>query len=347
MQPESLARMGGEQHLSITLRDVVAALFRQRRVLPLSFVIIFLTILMWGALKPAYTAEMKLLVRRGRMDPIVTSQQNAPTQVVEGDITESELNSEVELLNSQDLLRKVVLANSLQKKRNSWSSISGKPSEEVAIATAVRELGRQLKVEPLKKSDMISVSLDSSNPKLAASVLNSLATLYLEKHLQVHRPEGEFAFFDQETEQVRRRLGNAETRLTEFTRDKGVVSAQLERDLTVQKTIDLGASLIQTEGSIAETKRRIQTLEQQATLVPSRTMTQVHTADNPGLLQQMKSTLLQLELKKTELLSKFEPAYPPVQEVEKQIDATRAAIEGERGRRLAMRQRTKTQPTNG
>ncbi len=59
-------------------------------------------------------------------------------------------------------------------------------------------------------------------------------------------------------------------------------------------------------------------------------MTQLRTADNPRLLQQMKSTLLQLELKRTELLSKFEPTYQPVVEVEKQIRETRAAIAAEK-----------------
>ena len=44
----------------------------------------------------------------------------------------------------------------------------------------------------------------------------------------------------------------------------------------------------------------------------------------------MKSTLLTLELKRSELLSKFEPTYPPVVEVEKQIRETRAAIAGEK-----------------
>jgi uncharacterized protein involved in exopolysaccharide biosynthesis len=330
IQPEPLARIGEELRSNITLRDVVAVLFRQLRALLVSFVLILLAVAIWGALRPAYKAEMKLLVRRGRVDPIVTSQQNAPAQGVREEITESELNSEVELLNSQDLLRKVVLATGLQTKQGSWPSILGRPSEEVAIAMAVRQLGRQIKVEPLKKTDMISVSLESSDPKWAARVLNSLATLYLEKHFQVHRPDGEFTFFDQETEHLRRGLGSAESRLTDFTRDKGVVSAQLERDLTLQKASELGASLNQTQASIAETKRRIQTLEQQAALIPPRTMTQLRTADNPGLLQQMKSTLLQLELKRTEMLSKFEPTYRPVQDLERQISDTRAAIAGEK-----------------
>jgi uncharacterized protein involved in exopolysaccharide biosynthesis len=40
----------------------------------------------------------------------------------------------------------------------------------------------------------------------------------------------------------------------------------------------------------------------------------------------MKSKLLELELKRTELLTKFEPTYRPVQEVEQQIAQTREAI---------------------
>jgi uncharacterized protein involved in exopolysaccharide biosynthesis len=44
-------------------------------------------------------------------------------------------------------------------------------------------------------------------------------------------------------------------------------------------------------------------------------------------MQNMKSKLLELELKRTELLSKFEPTYRPVQEVEEEIAQTKAAIE--------------------
>jgi polysaccharide biosynthesis protein PslE len=40
----------------------------------------------------------------------------------------------------------------------------------------------------------------------------------------------------------------------------------------------------------------------------------------------MKSRLLELELKRTELLAKFDPTYRPVQEIEEQIQQTRAAI---------------------
>lgn len=44
----------------------------------------------------------------------------------------------------------------------------------------------------------------------------------------------------------------------------------------------------------------------------------------------MKSTLLSLELRRSELLSKFEPTYPLVVEIEKEIRETRATIAGEK-----------------
>jgi uncharacterized protein involved in exopolysaccharide biosynthesis len=55
--------------------------------------------------------------------------------------------------------------------------------------------------------------------------------------------------------------------------------------------------------------------------------TQVRTSDNPQLMERLKSTLLDLELKRTELLTKFEPSYRPVREVEAQITQTREAID--------------------
>ena len=329
MQMTSLERSSSPRLSTITLRDVVAVLFRQRRLLKVSFVLILLGVAFSGVWRPSYKAEMKLLVRRERVDPIVTSQSNAPAQV-QNEITESELNSEVELINSSDLLRKVVLANGLQNSQRSWRSLFGQFSDEMRIEKATRLLASQVKAEPLRKTNMISVSYESGDPKLAARVLNSLAGLYLEKHLQMHRPDGEFKFFDQETEQLRKGLGQAEERLTKFTQENGVVSAQAERDLTLQKASELEASLTQSDAAIAETNRRIQTLETQRATIPKRIVTQLKSADNPQLLQQMKSLLLQQELKRTELLAKFEPTYQPVVELEKQIRETRAAIAGEK-----------------
>ena len=60
---------------------------------------------------------MEILVDRERVDPAVTTEQtsNLSAQTAPP-VTEEEINSEVELLQSSDVLRKVVLSNGLQDK---------------------------------------------------------------------------------------------------------------------------------------------------------------------------------------------------------------------------------------
>jgi uncharacterized protein involved in exopolysaccharide biosynthesis len=53
------------------------------------------------------------------------------------------------------------------------------------------------------------------------------------------------------------------------------------------------------------------------------------TTDNPQLLEHLKSTLLTLQLKRTELLTKYDPSYPLVKEVDQQIAETSGAIASE------------------
>ena len=54
--------------------------------------------------------------------------------------------------------------------------------------------------------------------------------------------------------------------------------------------------------------------------------TQIKVADNPQLMANLKTTLLDLGLKRTELLERFDPSYPLVEEVEKKISETLNSI---------------------
>ena len=92
---------------------------------------------------------------------MVTPSANAPAQFSNDQVSEEDLNSEVELLNSDDLLRKVVLATGLAGQ--SGSSAIG--DSEVRIAKAVRKLSKDLKIEPLRKTNVISVSYEARDPQ--------------------------------------------------------------------------------------------------------------------------------------------------------------------------------------
>src|SRR6266704_928687 len=110
MKEEIPSNISGSDVRSTTLRDLLATAFRRRRLVALSFLGILSGVILVVLLGPSrYEAEMKILVKRGRLDPIVTSEASALLQYTPV-VTEAELNSEVELLRSRDLLEKVVLA---------------------------------------------------------------------------------------------------------------------------------------------------------------------------------------------------------------------------------------------
>jgi len=70
-------------------------------------------------------------------------------------------------------------------------------------------------------------------------------------------------------------------------------------------------------------------LQEQLKSFPSRSVTLKRWADNPEALEKMKTHLLELQLKRTELLTRYEPSYRLVQEVEKEIEDTKATIAAE------------------
>jgi len=309
------------------MRDLLAVMFRQRRVVLISFAAIFISALLYGWLAPSYQAEMKVLVRKGRVDPMVTPTPTPSPQFERGEVSEEELNSEVALLRDEDVLRAVVKATGLADERG--FRIFPQDSVDIRIERAVRRLSNRLKAEPVHKTNLILVTYASSDPARSAKVLHSLASAYLERHLQLRRPSGELKFFDQQTAESKRSLDAAEFRMADFIRSRGVVSASLERDLALQKLSEAEYSGLQTEVAIADNAERIRTLQAKLQSMPERRTTQVRTADNPLLLEKMKSKLLELELKRTELLTKFRPSYRLVVEVEQQIADTKAAITAE------------------
>jgi uncharacterized protein involved in exopolysaccharide biosynthesis len=314
---------------SPTMRDVMAVLFRQRRVAMASFVVVLAATALYWFVTPAYQARMTILLRRERVDPVVTSEANGPIQLAHGEVSEEDLNSEVTLLKDEGLLRKVVEANALEKSGLLGRLGLSENDHAHRVARGVRTLAQRVRVDPVRKTNLIAVSYNAADPARAAAILNSLANLYVEMHAEVHRPSGQFPFFAQQSSESRQRLAIAENRLTEFTQNEGVVAGALERDIALQHASDLESSYRQTRVARAETERRIGALKTTLASLPTRSTTTIKAADNSQLFQVLKARLLELQLKRTELLKVYEPTYRLVREVDEQIGQAQAAIAAE------------------
>src|SRR5690242_9976508 len=325
-------QLGLERENDPSLRDLAAVFFRHIWLLKVSFLLVFAAGMVYSIISPSYEAKMKVLVQRGRIDPVITSTQSV-TPLVQQEVSEEELNSQVELLHDDDVLRKVVIDAGLAD-RTSWVSwLTGEGHDE-RVARAVKRLAGKLDVVPIRKSQIISISYKSSEPRLTAIVLRSLADAYLTKQVEIRRRTGQQTFFDEQMNQSRTGLDAAQQSLLQFLQTHQVASAPLERDLALQRLSEAETADMGLRGAIAESAERVRSLEGKLQELPERRVAQTRSSDNPQLQEKLKSKLLELELKRTELLTKFQPSYRLVTEIEEQIAQAKSAIHAEETRPL-------------
>ena len=272
----------GHRPYSFTARDVVAIGFRHKRVMVLCFVGVVLGVLFSAVFIPTkYRAETKLLVKRERVDPVITPEQTAP-MMFKDTVGEEEINSEVELIQSQDVLRKVVTTCGLDGKKLLSGLLHPGETQQQRTDRAILQLRSDLQLEVIKKTNVISIAYESHKPELAQKVLATLDKAYLDKHLEVHHPHGQEEFFEQEAAKYKQEMMNVESQLAKFSGGQNGVAPTVQRDMVLQKLADFNGSLDTTRASIAEARKRITDLDSQYKSTPSRITTQAKKGTTPG-----------------------------------------------------------------
>lgn len=322
----------------MSLAEAVEVGYRRRKTFGWCFAAIFLGAILATIVIPRhYDSQMKILIHRERADNLITGQQTAAVEQNLPSLSEEDINSEVAILTSEDLLEQVARTCGLEKR--SYASPLGRlmshlmPSKPVDEATAVREaaagLQSRMRIEPIKKSYMIQVSYTDRDPSFAAYVLETLGNLYLEKHAAVYRPGDAVTFFDNETEQAKEKMDAADQKLADFNRSEGLVSEQPESTATVTQLGEFELSMHQAQAAIPQLKEQMTTLEGLLARTTPRITTQQQETDNGALMQQLKSSLVNLEQQRVDLRNKYAPEDRMVKEVDTQIEQVKAAIDAQ------------------
>ncbi|MGO9126863.1 MAG: GumC family protein [Terriglobales bacterium] len=323
MEGQELIIHPGQAPVALTTRDMVAMGFRHRKALLISFFAVLLATAITAEILPRYEAHTEILVHRERVDPVASAQPGSPV-VVNDTVSEEELNSEAELLKSDDVIRPVVLTLGLEKQNSKkWIFFHRKPEE--ALSKAVSTLKSGLRVEPLPKTNIVKVTLPSGNPREAALILETLDQVYLQKHKELHNPAGQFAFFDGQAKQAQAELAASEAKLKAFPSVNGTPNPLLARDVALQKINDFNFSMGQTRADLAETQQRLDSLQKMKETTDPRLLAQQRTAED-GSGKDMKSKLLDLEIRRSDMASKYQADYPPLLELEREIAITKGTI---------------------
>src|SRR3989475_8973060 len=310
---------------SISLREAANALFRRKALVLSTLVVVILgTAVLTFMLPDKYESRMKILVKNQRVDIAITPEQTTAAAVADNEVGENQINSEIELLSSKDLLMQVVKDCGLTQLEGGWFPRDA--AEAVRVEKAVDRLTKDLTIAPVRKANIISITYASNSPERSASVLKKLGELYLEKHLKLHHPEGASNFFKDKADEYEAQLKDAERRLADFQLSNNLVVLAQQKELTLQKTAEAKAKLLESEAAINDAANRAKRVEQQLAAIPKRVVTQSRALPNQYSAERLNTMMVELQNRRTQLLTKFRPDDRLVREVDEQIRTTRDAL---------------------
>ena len=106
-----------------------------------------------------------------------------------------------------------------------------------------------------------------------------------------------------------------------------VVSLNQQKDQTVQKLTEAKSKLLETETFLSEVSDRIAKGQQQLESLAPRVVTQSRALPNQYSVERMNTLIVELQNRRTQLLTKFRSDDRLVKEVDQQLKNTRAALD--------------------
>jgi uncharacterized protein involved in exopolysaccharide biosynthesis len=309
---------------AVSVKDLAQVLIRRRLQLSLIFILIFAGVCAGTFLMPKqYESRMKILVKNERPEMIVSPDSGGGAGY-QTEVSETQINSEIELLNSDNLLQQVVTKCGLDRLPIGASGpVRNLPA---AIQKATMRLQRSLKISPVRKANIILVEYSATDPQLAAAVLRQLAELYLEAHLRIHGTPGSYEFFARQTERYRDGLRDAETKLADFRQRENIVLLAQQKETALQKSSDSESALLQADTAIGEYRQKIADTRAQLAAAAPRITTQSRTISNQYSVERLHTMLAELQNRRTQLLMKFRPDDRTVLEADQELADTRSAL---------------------
>jgi uncharacterized protein involved in exopolysaccharide biosynthesis len=297
-----------------SVRDLLTVFFKYRvKILTIfSIVVAMVTVTTFFA-SPMYEAKSSLLVKFGR--EYMNQFQVGSSQPIISVNREEIINSEIEILKSPDLAKRVI--ENIKLSQMYPGLVKNPPRDIQPMDAAIARFAKKLSIVDIKKSSVIQVSFEHNNPEIASKAVNLLVEYFREKHLQVFSsPQSNF--LEGQVAAFRKKLLASEADMQAFKQKNQVYSLDEQRTLLLRQRTDLASETLSAQNTIDELQRRLGTLKARTKSLTSSNDMYTGT-ERDKIIVEAKSRLLALQINQQELLRKYKEENKLVIENGKQI----------------------------
>ena len=300
-----------------SLRDFLIVLFKHKSKILTIFLGTVATVTIGTfLLPPTYEATSSLMVKFGReyiYRPEVGENKDQRTTTAFN--PEERINSEIEILTSQDLIEKVI--TTLQIAKIYPDIAEDPPGNMTPLAAARYTFAKKLSVEGVRKSNVITVAFQHKDPVIAAKAVNLLVDLFKEKHLQVFG-DAQSSFFGNQLIKYEQQLQKSENNLESYRQKHKVFSLAEQRNLLLNQRSQLDTSLKEAQSRVSELQKKLSSLKNQMAVMAASKDLYTDT-DRYNVIDDAKNKLLNLQLREKELLEKYKEDNELIKDVRGQI----------------------------
>jgi chain length determinant protein EpsF len=288
----------------MTLSKFLQVLWARRKLfIGVLFSVVALVLALCLVLPRTYTAQVSLVADLKGVDPVTGSM--LPAQLMP-----SFISTQMDIIASHNVALKVVDKYKLVDIPDVRAQFQQATRGEGSIRDWVAEnLLHKLDVRPSRESNVFTIRFAAPEPDSAALLANAFADAYIQTsiELKLDPAKRQAAWFDEQLIGLRKRLEQAQQRLSEFQKTNSMVSSDERLDVEMARLAAVSSELVGAQA--AATDARTRQAQMNEAFAKNRLAELPDILAN-GLLQSMKADLTRAEGKLSEVAERFGRNHP-------------------------------------
>jgi chain length determinant protein EpsF len=262
-----------------------------------------------------YKATASVLLNYKGVDPLTGV--TTPGQLLPGYMA-----TQIDIIGSKHVALRVVdgmkMAASRSAKDQFFAATEGHGDIRDWLADLLR---RKLDILPSRESSVVDISFSSGDPQFAAMIANAFAEEYQRASvgLKTEPMKKAASYFGEQTRQLRDNVETAQSRLSKYQQEKGIVSLDNNRvDIELSRLNDLSAQLVAAQSAGMEAFSRQQAASSAAGTSPD--------VANNSLIQSLRISLAAAEGRFAETAQRLARNHPQYQSAEAELNRLRGEL---------------------
>jgi len=303
----------------MNLMQILSILHARLPILVYTLVITVLTTLIVSiSLPKSYTATTSIVVNTKGSDPLTGA-------ILPPGLMQGYMATQMDIIASHNVALKVVdklnLTNSPQIQKQFSEATDGQGDIRDWLADL---LMKNMDVKPSKESSVINILYRGADPRFAAALANGFAQAYAQTSLQLKvEPARQSAlWFDDQIKSLRENLERAQSKLSAYQREHGIIAVDERLDVETTRLADLSGQLVLAQSQSFDNQSRQKQVKQGNISEAAEVMS------NP-LIQNLKAQLVQSEAKLNEAAQHMGKNHPLYQSALADVENLRKRISEE------------------